>query len=291
MVTIHTLLDTVPQFLGSAMCESGQPNKPSRSPSRLADDDVRHIVRLLADVAILDGDHTAKKRMLMEGLSELIEADGWLWTMTRVDLSHDAPMSLGIMHGGLTGEQVAGWIEMNHDMAHPPPEHVPLGRELRLGHHFTRSRDQLVDDAAWYSHPTVKRCRLARGIEHSLHSIYPLDEPGVFSGVGFYRHVGREAFTARQRRIAHIVLGEVDWLHYADMPGDRGRRVPTLSPRQRVVLVLLLEGRTRGEIARLLHISPHTVHDHTKAIYRHFSVCSQVALIRRFKVGDGRDAG
>jgi DNA-binding CsgD family transcriptional regulator len=200
-------------------------------------------------------------------------------------------MSLGIMHGGLTDEQVAGWIEMNHDLAHPPPEHVPLGRKVRRGYHFTSNRDQLVKDSAWYDHPTVKRHRLRHGIDHSMHSIYPLDEPGVISGVGFYRRVGRPPFTALQRRIVHIVVGEVDWLHYADFPQDRGQEVPALSPRQRVVLVMLLEGRSRSEIARLLHISPHTSHDHTKAVYRHFHVTSQVALIRRFKVGDGRDTG
>ncbi len=273
------------------MAGASQPSKRSRSAMRLRDEDVRDIVRLLSAVAILEGDHAAKKRALMDGLCKLVEADGWLWTMTRLDLSRDAPMSLGIMHGGLTDEQVAGWIEMNHDLAHPPPEHVPLGRELRHGHHFTRSRDQLVDDLTWYGHPTVKLYRLQRGIEHSMHSIYPLDEPGVFSGVGLYRQVGRPPFSARQRRIVHIVVGEVDWLHYADLPQDRGREVPALSPRQRVVLVMLLEGRSRGEIARLLHISPHTAHDHTKAVYRHFHVTSQVALIRRFKIGDGRDAG
>lgn len=77
----------------------------------------------------------------------------------------------------------------------------------------------------------------------------------------------RPPFTVRQRRIAHIVLSEVDWLHYAELPPDRGRGVPDLSPRQRMVLVLLLEGRSKVEISELLHISPHTTHDHTKAIY------------------------
>lgn len=267
-------------------------NQPTRRvrPLKLHVRDVRRMVRLLSDVAMLGGDLADKKRALMDGLSGLLAADGWLWSMTRVDLSCDAPMSLGIMHGGLTDEQVAGWIEMSHDLACPPPEHDPLTAEVRRGQHFTRSRDQIVDDHTWYNHPAVKRYRLERGIDHFLYSIYPLDEQGVISGVGFYRHCGRPAFTARQRRIAHILLSEVEWLHYAELPRDRGSGVPSLSPRQRVVLVLLLEGRTRKDIARLLHISPHTAHDHTKAVYRHFGVSSQVALIHRFKCGDGRDA-
>lgn len=265
------------------------PYEEGADADRLTDEEVRRIVRLLGKVAVLDGDCAAKKRTLMKGLCEIVEADGWLWTITRLDLSRDAPMSLGILHGGLTDEQVAGWIQMNHDPAHPPPEHRPLGKEVRRGRHFTRSRDQLVDDAIWYNHPAVIQHRLKRGIDHSMHSIYPLDESGLFSGIGLYRFRGRPPFSSRQRRIAHIVLSEVDWLHGAELPKEGGRSVSNLTPRQRVVLVLILEGRERDEIARMLHISRHTVHDHTKAIYRHFRVSSQVQLIRRFKTGDGGD--
>lgn len=261
--------------------------------SELSNQDVRAMVRLLSKVAILDGELAVKKRALMVGLAELTGADGWLWTVTRLDMVRDAPMSLGMMHGGLTDEQVAGWIEMSHDLTHPPPEHEPLARALaRSGHrHFTRTRQQIVSDEDWYRHPVVRQYRLERGIDHFLYSIFPLETPGVFSGVGLYRKVGREEFSARQRRIAHVVLGEVEWLHYAELPVDRGDGVPALTPRQRMVLVLLLEGRTRDEIARLLNISPHTSHDHIKAIYRHFTVSSQLALICRFKTGNGLDDG
>ncbi len=50
--------------------------------------------------------------------------------------------------------------------------------------------------------------------------------------------------------------------------------MPQLTPRQRVVLVFLIEARDKDEIARLLHISPHTAKDHIKAIYEHFQVSS-----------------
>lgn len=251
--------------------------------------DVREIVRLLSRVAVLNGSHEKKKRALMHGLCKLVDADGWLWTMTRMDPAKQAPMSLGIMHGGLSDEQVAGWIQMNHHRSARPPDHPALVAEVKKGKHFTRSRDQLVDDKIWYAHETVKRYRLERGIDHSMHSIFPLEEPGVFSGVGLYRFTGKPAFTDRERRLAHIILSEVAWLHHAGFPRDRGAGVEELSSRQREVLVLLLEGRTREEIARLLGISRHTANDHTKVVYRQFGVGSQLALIRRFQLGDGGD--
>lgn len=257
--------------------------------SGLPEADVRAIVRLLADVAVMKGGHPAKKRTLMNGLAELVDADGWLWTMTRVNFDTNTPMSIGLMHEGLTDEQVTGWIEAGQRTTGPSPEDAPMGSILRHGRHFTRTRQQVVPDEAWYAHPSVQKHRIRTGIDHFLYSIYPLDEPGVFSGVGLFRRVGRDPFDPRHCRIAHILLSEVDWLHRAELPIDRGITVPRLTPRQRVVLVMLLEGRSLQEIAKLLHISPHTAKDHAKAIYRHFAVSSQVDLMRRFRHGDGGD--
>jgi DNA-binding CsgD family transcriptional regulator len=255
----------------------------------LSEEDVRAIVRLLGGVVIVDGDHSTKKRALMDGLQELVEADGWLWSMTRVDFETKTPMSIGLMHGGLSDEQITGWIEASQIPSRPPPEDAPLADELQHGRHFTRTRQQVVSDDEWYDHPSVQQYRLGVGIDHFLYSIYPLGEPDVISAVGLFRRTGREPFSPRQRRIAHILLTEVDWLHYAELPGDRGRDVPELTPRQRMVLVMLLEARKAPEIARLLRISLHTVKDHIKAIYRHFGVSGQLELLRRFKYGDGGD--
>jgi DNA-binding CsgD family transcriptional regulator len=259
------------------------------SKHSLAEEDIRQIVRLLADVAILDGGFAQKKRALMTGLQQLVDADGWLWSMTRIDVATATPISIGLMHEGLSDQQLAGWLQASQTPTCPPPEDAPLFELSRNGEHFTRIRQQLVRDADWYSHPAVVKHRLGVGIDHFLYSIYPLGEPEVVSAVGFFRRVGREPFDVRQSRIAHIVLSEVDWLHYAELPGDRGERVPQLTPRQRVVLAMLIEARDKDEIAGLLHISPHTAKDHIKAIYEHYQVSSQLELIRRFRFGDGGD--
>ena len=254
----------------------------------LGEDDVRQIVRLLADVAVLRGDLVDKKRALMAGLMQLVEADGWLWTVTRVDAAAQTPISVGLLHDGLSAEQVAGWLEASQTSC-PPPEDAPFFEISRAGKHFTRRRQQVVSDEDWYSHPAVRRHRLRHGLDHFVYSVYPLDEPETFSGVGLFRRYGRPPFTSRDARLAHIVTSEVEWLHYADLPGERGRQVPQLTPRQRVVLMMLVDAHSKDEIAALLHISPHTVKDHIKAIYKLLGVSSQLELIRRFHVGDRGD--
>jgi len=59
-------------------------------------------------------------------------------------------------------------------------------------------------------------------------------------------------------------------------PGD-----VTLTPRQREVLQLLLDGLGEKEIAAKLMISRHTVHNHIKALHRAYGVASRGELLAR----------
>ena len=54
-----------------------------------------------------------------------------------------------------------------------------------------------------------------------------------------------------------------------------------LTPRQQQVLESLLTGQSKKEIAFALHISPHTVHNHVKAVYQAFGVSSRGELLAR----------
>ena len=55
-----------------------------------------------------------------------------------------------------------------------------------------------------------------------------------------------------------------------------------LSQSQRQVLGYLLQGSTEPQIAETLRRSRHTIHDHTKAIYRTCGVSRRVHLVRLF---------
>ena len=58
---------------------------------------------------------------------------------------------------------------------------------------------------------------------------------------------------------------------------------PSLSARQREVMELLLAGECTSAIATRLSVSPHTVRNHTKAIFRALGVHSQAELIHRHR--------
>jgi two-component system response regulator DesR len=61
----------------------------------------------------------------------------------------------------------------------------------------------------------------------------------------------------------------------------REQPVTGLSDREREVLALLASGRTNKEIADQLFLSPHTVKEHTSAVYRKLRVRNRAEAVRR----------
>ncbi len=71
-------------------------------------------------------------------------------------------------------------------------------------------------------------------------------------------------------------------------PADRGQKAtgPQLTTAQRRVYDLLIQGLIEKEVAHRLGISIHTVHDHSKAIYKALSVSTRGEMIARGTRGD-----
>ncbi len=107
--------------------------------------------------------------------------------------------------------------------------------------------------------------------------------------VALFRLPDQPAFTAREGRLAGIVLDEVGWL-YDDGPADEDPGTfSILSPRQAVIAGLLLQGWDRKNIARRLEITPNTLAGYIKTIYRRLGIRSQAALIQACARGQGED--
>jgi DNA-binding CsgD family transcriptional regulator len=65
-----------------------------------------------------------------------------------------------------------------------------------------------------------------------------------------------------------------------ESPAGSGGPLLALTPREREVAALVVDGLADREIAERLHLSRHTVSQHVKRIYRKLDVDSRVALTR-----------
>jgi DNA-binding CsgD family transcriptional regulator len=148
--------------------------------------------------------------------------------------------------------------------------------------HITALREQLLPDDDPDRARVLEWWSRATGMRECIVSVYPV-APDVYSALGFHRRVGKPSFTSLQRATVHLILNKVPWLHKDghDVPAN-DERLLKLSPREREVLLYLLEGDSRKQIAQRLGLSHHTVADHMKSIYKHFDVNSRAELLALF---------
>jgi DNA-binding CsgD family transcriptional regulator len=255
--------------------------------SPISEDDFRTVVRILGDLAAMEGSTDDKRNFLMREIGLLLDTDTWLWGVSPLLEPGKQPVYVFQNTGGLDEERMALMLKA---IEHPDTGAMTkqLAEDLiQAGGHITRLRQEVIADE-WFLNSPANPLWKAANVGPILFSIRPIPGHGI-SVIGFYRPVSAPAFTAREARIAHVVLTEVGWLHEAGLPHAPARSVPLLPPRCRLILNQLVRGRPRKEIAGDLGLSVHTVNDYLKQIFRHFGVHSQAELIARFRLGDGND--
>lgn len=259
---------------------------PQTEDFRLAEADVRAVVRLLGDTAAIV-DSNQQRSFLMRSLARLLGTDTWVWGVSPLLEPGRQPVYIYHQTGGFDEVRMARFLQA---VEHPDCGEMtaPLARAMiEAGGQVTRLIDQIISKERFLNSPANPLWRAAN-IGPILISIRPVPDYGT-SVIGFYRALGQPDFSRRESRIAHIVLTEVPWLHQAGLPHEVARPAPALPPRCRLMLNHVVRGRGRKEIAEDLDLSVETVNGYLKQIYRHFGVHSQAELIARFVRGDGGD--
>lgn len=266
----------------------GENTSHSAEPFKLGEEDVCAMVRLLGEVAEVPGDQAVKRRHLLSGLAQLVDSDVWMWSIFSFGNDGRAT-SISLLHGGMTPAEFDQVVRGSTDPHRVQSEIQAMNEQFLKVGQLTRRRRQLISDEYWYADEHVRTYRQGFLDDSLYHFRWVDDRRDVVSGIGLHRRWGREPFTERDARLVHIIMGEVHWLHRAAVPDGRADGTDVMTPRQRAVLALLLQGRSRKEIAAGLEISINTIGDHIDALYRHFNVDGRAALIKRFMVGDGGD--
>lgn len=255
--------------------------------SPVTEDDFLQVVRVLADIATMEGSLDDKRVRLMGEIASIIGADSWVWAFSPLLEPGAQPVYLVQNRGGFDEERISRLLMA---IEHPDSGEMtaPFARAMmECGGHVTRIRQHIVPDERYFSSPALPFWRDAN-VGPLMLSARPLMGKGT-SICAFYRVVAAPEFTPREARIAHIVLTGVPWLHEESTPHPQAHGIPKLPPRCRLILNQLVHGRSRKEIAADLDLSLHTVNDYIKQIFRHFGVHSQTQLVARLRSGDGGD--
>jgi DNA-binding CsgD family transcriptional regulator len=95
------------------------------------------------------------------------------------------------------------------------------------------------------------------------------------------RAVGDAPFSQRAHRLMRLLNAELSQRLGTTLARLGGPTVTDLPPRQRQVLVRLMQGDSEKQTAQRLSLSPHTVHDYVKLLHTRFGVQSRGELLAR----------
>jgi two-component system response regulator DesR len=109
----------------------------------------------------------------------------------------------------------------------------------------------------------------------------------LISGAGWIspqaaRAAGASGFVSKDQPAAEVAAAVHAVGRGATVFAPRGGRgAALLTDRERRVLRLMAEGNTNREIAERLHLSPHTVKEHTSALYRKLEARNRAEAVQR----------
>lgn len=249
----------------------------------LSGKDIRAMVGIVSEVAASPGDHPEKKRLLMDSLCSLLNADAWSWVLATSVKPGQQPVYTSVVSGGFEEGRFSNLLVAQ--------EHVdfakltePLARNLNQSNTQVTLLSSDYDPDGFFA--DCESHHLWKSADCALPLLCYRPVPnGNISGVALYRKYDGRPFNLRHSKIAHIVLEEVSWLHEQGWPWSSAAKVPELTNRCRQVLNLLLEGLSRKEVADRLGISEHTVNDYAKEVYKFFGVHSHAELVSKFRAG------
>jgi len=247
--------------------------------------DIERIVKLLNESTdpSLTISMADRRRMLIDGLAKMVEADVYIWSATAIN--HEIPgdfMTTCVIDGGWKSEAETAAVyailadpEFGKQGLQKAYEHMMEGRRTTLsnGEIFPPdAQDRLME--------TWKKT----GFEFFLLAIHPLNDR-FSSNLGLHRRQGKQEFSAREKLIVHTVFSQVEWLHQYGANEEARDVAISLSPRERQTLIYLLAGCTHKKIASRMTISEHTVNDYVKKIHKNFGVNSRAELQAFFFLG------
>jgi DNA-binding CsgD family transcriptional regulator len=257
----------------------------------LSSADVRALLRLLAELRELGVEPNAWRAHLVASLESLCSARVAVITELRVNPQveggttncAEAVTPLETVDHGIDASSRERFYRDLYFIDHATDDAlsgiVPL-----YGSVFTVCRQNVISDRHWERSVSANERFRPLGCEDFVMSMVPVAAFGVISSMEIYRGAGPR-FSERERLFVQLLHEELahDWNR---IERDHGAR---LTPRQRQVLGHLMAGASEKELAYDLNVSPHTVHEHIKAIHRAFGARSRGELFALVAKTKGRE--
>lgn len=252
--------------------------------TRIRFEDARSLLRLVGELAELAPDPMLRGEHLVTRLCTLLKAQCGLLAILEIP---DTPTEPRIVSGLEAGHMTAAarrlyqqYVARTYNidpMVRILPQQVASCPDTQV----TFRRREVIANGPWYRSEFVNEVKFPIGADDAIYCMHPV-YGRRYVGLGINRQRGDRPFGERERLLLHLVGSELGWFFrwFDSAASDRG--VLGLPPRLHEVMQQLLRGASEKEIANRLTLSPHTIHDHVKALYKRFGAASRAELLARF---------
>jgi DNA-binding CsgD family transcriptional regulator len=258
--------------------------QPEALPESVALADARRLLGLMLEVWELRADAQRWRRHFLQGMCRLVNARVGLTVNTRNHQpSGRTKLDLMVDWGWATvaNRRVYMGKVRSGPLADPLASSLVKMDGREPGTSRTVMREEVMADEVWYAHPEVQTVCKGADVNHAICWMYFGPEEGMTISVRLFRPWRESArFTQREVALLDLAGGQLSRLYLAEIAA--AGLEPELSTRTQQILALLIRGKGEKDIAELLGISGHTVHDYVKGIYKHYKVGSRSELLAKF---------
>lgn len=254
------------------------------NPEDQALDSIKECKQLLEGLLLLEceSDLDIRRRNAVAFICSFLNADFGFWSWGRGHPETDERVvPIALIPWGLEPFQSQQFFQLGMSDDSERWHRAPFLPLLRTETQVCRSRAHFWTDEEWTACDFRNAILRAVQLDEWMICVrYPTKS--FWSCISLMRRVGKPCFSDRDCALLDLVCATIHWLQSNPTNAERLPSHSGLSVRNTEVLYLLLDGRSRKEIAAALGVTTHIINDSIKQIYSHFGATSATELAAIF---------
>lgn len=251
---------------------------------QLPRDTIARLVTAVAEIADTHSGLADRREAVLLALAELVQADCGVWAWGRGWPDSSMVVPVAVIYFGITDAQRSVLMQWGGAAETDRTFRPRVRAQMGTARSVTTLWQDIFTAEEWDAMPDMRRQLLEGNWSSWLHSVRYSDRD-TWSNFFLLRNRGKDEFSPADAELVDLVLAAIPWLHSTAEEVLPPTAFEGLTPRQRTVMLMLLDGMARKVIASRMGISEDTVGDHIKSIYAHFGVGSVGELAAQFLRG------